>query len=93
MTRQVEAEHRISADPMKRCCVGASSGGIAAMNVAWYTAGRPRGFNRVISHVGSFTNIRGAHNMPYLVRTTARRPLTVFLQVITASSASWMGGL
>ena len=52
VTRQVEAEHRISADPMKRCCVGASSGGIAAMNVAWYTAGRPRGFNRVVSHVG-----------------------------------------
>jgi hypothetical protein len=54
---------------------------------------RPRHMWQVISHVGSFTNIRGAHNMPYLVRTTARRPLTVFLQVITASSASWMGGL
>lgn len=37
-------------------------------------------FRKVISHVGSFTNIRGAHNLQYLVRTTERKPLTVFLQ-------------
>lgn len=29
---------------------------------------------------GSFTNIRGAHTLQYLVRTTERRPITAFLQ-------------
>ena len=43
-------------------------------------AGRPRGFNRVISHVGSFTNIRGGHNFPWLIRNTPRKPIQVFLQ-------------
>jgi hypothetical protein len=28
----------------------------------------------------SFTNIRGAHNFPYLVRTTPRKPLRVLMQ-------------
>jgi enterochelin esterase family protein len=34
----------------------------------------------VISHCGSFTNIRGANNYPYLIRSTPRKPLRVFLQ-------------
>ncbi|MDB2510316.1 hypothetical protein N9X32_07320, partial [Pseudomonadales bacterium] len=34
----------------------------------------------VLSHCGSFTNIWGGHNFPYLVRTTPRKPLKVFLQ-------------
>jgi hypothetical protein len=76
----VEREYNISPDPDHRCCIGASSGGIAAMNTAWYTAGEPRGFNRVISHVGSFTNIRGGHNFPWLIRNTPRKPIRVFLQ-------------
>lgn len=71
----------ISPDPMKRCIVGASSGGIAAFTVAWHTAGQPGGFGRVISHVGSFTNIRGGHNYPWLVRNSKKKPIAkVFLQ-------------
>lgn len=71
----------ISDDPLKRCIVGASSGGIAAFTVAWWTSEKPGGFGRVISHVGSFTNIRGGHNYPWLVRNTLKKPIArVFLQ-------------
>ena len=34
----------------------------------------------MISHCGSFTNIRGGHVFPYLVRATPRKPIRVFLQ-------------
>jgi enterochelin esterase family protein len=34
----------------------------------------------VISWIGSFTNIRGGHNYPWLVRNAPRKPLRVFLQ-------------
>lgn len=56
---------------------GISSGGICAFSVAWF---HPQEFRRVISHCGSFTNIRGGHNYPYLVRATPRKPIRVFLQ-------------
>ena len=65
------------ADPARRAVCGISSGGICAFNAAWH---RPDLFGRVISHCGSFTAIRGGHNFPYLVRSTPRKPLRVFLQ-------------
>jgi enterochelin esterase family protein len=34
----------------------------------------------VLSHVGSFVNLRGGHQYPYLVRSTPRKPIRVFLQ-------------
>jgi len=34
----------------------------------------------VLSHCGSFTNIRGGHEYPYWVRETRRKPIRVFLQ-------------
>jgi len=34
----------------------------------------------VLSHVGSFTNLRGAHVYPYLIRKTKPKPIRVFLQ-------------
>lgn len=67
----------ISTDPARRALCGISSGGICAFNAAWHFPGE---FARVISHCGSFTNIRGGHNYPYLIRSTPRKPLRVFLQ-------------
>ena len=43
-----------NADGWATC--GMSSGGIAAFTVAWE---RPERFHKVVSHIGSFTNIRG----------------------------------
>ena len=56
---------------------GISSGGICAFTVAWM---HPDHFRRVLSHCGSFTAIRGGQNYPYLIRTTERKPLRIFLQ-------------
>ncbi len=67
----------ITEDPAGRAICGMSSGGICAFNAAWE---RPDKFGRVVSHVGSFTNIRGGHAYPSRVRQNARRPLRVFLQ-------------
>lgn len=72
-----ELQVEFTADPARRGLVGISSGGVCAFNAAWHFAGH---FARVISHCGSFTNIRGANNYPYLIRSTPRKPLRVFLQ-------------
>jgi len=39
--------------------------------VAWE---RPESFGKVISHIGSFTNIRGGHAYPSLIRKSAGPP-------------------
>ncbi|MEY4548784.1 MAG: hypothetical protein RL685_4979 [Pseudomonadota bacterium] len=49
-----------------------SSGGICAFTVAWQ---RPDCFHKVMSHVGSFCDIRGGHNYPFYIREWARREL------------------
>lgn len=67
----------VSEDPGQRLICGMSSGGICAFNAAWE---RPSSFGKVISHCGSFTNIRGGHTYPSRVRSTQRKPIRVFLQ-------------
>ncbi len=68
---------RFERDPARRLICGISSGGICAFNAAWHN---PEAFGRVLCHVGSFVNIRGGHNYPYLVKSTPRKPLRVLLQ-------------
>lgn len=69
----------VSADPQRRGVCGISSGGICAFTVAWE---RPDQFGKVLSHIGSFTNIRGGWAYPGLVRKTRDnpKPLKVYLQ-------------
>lgn len=73
----VEKDHTITKDPDQRAICGISSGGICAWTVAWE---RPNAFRKVLSHVGSFTNIRGGHVYPALIRKTSPKPIRVFLQ-------------
>ncbi|MCA8992506.1 MAG: esterase family protein [Planctomycetaceae bacterium] len=68
---------KLTDDPNQRAICGISSGGICAFTVAWE---RPDEFRKVLSHVGSFTNIRGGHVYPALIRKTEHKPLRVFLQ-------------
>ncbi len=68
---------RLTDDPKRRICCGASSGGIGAFTCAWHFPDR---FARVLSHVGSFANIKGGHNYPWLIRSTPRKDIRVFLQ-------------
>jgi enterochelin esterase family protein len=67
----------ITSDPEMRAICGSSSGGICSFTVAWE---RPDQFRKVLSTIGSFTNIRGGHNYPALIRKTERKPIRVFLQ-------------
>jgi sugar lactone lactonase YvrE/enterochelin esterase-like enzyme len=67
----------LTADPELRAICGSSSGAICAFTVAWE---RPDSFRKVLSTIGSFTNIRGGHNYPALIRKTERKPIRVFLQ-------------
>lgn len=64
-------------DPNQRAICGISSGGICAWTVAWQ---RPDVFRKVLSHVGSFTNIRGGHVYPAIIRKSEQKPIRVFLQ-------------
>jgi enterochelin esterase-like enzyme/sugar lactone lactonase YvrE len=68
---------KLSTDPAKSAICGMSSGAICAWTVAWE---RPERFGKVLSHIGSFTNIRGGHVYPALIRKTERKPIRVFLQ-------------
>jgi len=69
----------ITSDPALRVIVGLSSGGHCALNAAWE---RPDAFGKVVSHCGSFTAIRGGHELASKIRCGADRPLPlkVFLQ-------------
>jgi len=79
-----EKTYRLRTDPESRAIGGLSSGGICAFTVAWQ---RPDQFRKVLSWIGSFTNIaagptlrEGGHNYPALVRRVPKKPLRVFLQ-------------
>ena len=73
----VGKDYKLTDDPEQRAIGGISSGGICAFTVAWE---RPDAFRKVLSHVGSFTNIRGGHVYPALIRKEEKRPIRVYLQ-------------
>jgi enterochelin esterase family protein len=70
-------EYNISEDPVQHGIGGASSGAIAAFTVAWE---RPNQFRKVLSIVGSFTNIRGGYVYPEAVRKSEKKPIRIFIQ-------------
>lgn len=81
---EVEKTVRLRGDAASRAISGNSSGGICAFTVAWE---RPNEFSKVLSWVGSFTNIasgatlrEGGHNYAALIRKTPKKPIRVFLQ-------------
>jgi enterochelin esterase-like enzyme len=73
----VAKDYTLRKDAAGRAIGGISSGGICAFTAAWE---RPDLFSKVLSHVGSFTNIRGGHVYPSLIRKSPRKPIRVFLQ-------------
>ncbi len=81
---EVEKTTKLKHDAESRAITGISSGGIAAFTAAWE---RPNEFHKVLSWVGSFTNIihgatfrEGGHNYPALIRKAPKRNIRVFLQ-------------
>jgi enterochelin esterase family protein len=73
---EVEKRYNISRDPEQRAICGASSGGICSFTVAWE---HPEAFRKVLSTIGSFTNLRGGNVYPSLIRKTEPKPLRVYL--------------
>jgi enterochelin esterase family protein len=70
-------DYNISKDPERHGIGGASSGAIAAFTVAWE---RPDQFRKVLSIVGSFTNIRGGHQYADIVAKSDKKPIRIFMQ-------------
>ncbi|MCG8651987.1 MAG: esterase family protein [Pirellulales bacterium] len=70
-------QYRITSNPNLRAICGNSSGGICAFSVAWH---EPDQFRKVLSHIGSFVDLRGGHVYPSLIRKSEKKPLRVFLQ-------------
>ncbi len=81
---EVEKTVRLRRDASSRGIAGQSSGAIAAFTVAWE---RPNEFSKVLSGIGSFTNIQagkslreGGHNYAALIRRVPRKPIRIFMQ-------------
>ena len=81
---EVEKTTRLRRDAASRAIAGQSSGAIAAFTVAWE---RPNEFGKVLSGIGSFTNIQsgktlreGGHNYAAMIRKAPRRPIRIFMQ-------------
>ncbi len=74
---EVKKEYRISEDAGQHGICGISSSGNAAFAAAW---NRNDLFTRVLTHVGSFTNIRGGYHFPPLIRKAKKKNIRIFLQ-------------
>ena len=73
----LQKEYNISPDPDHHGIGGASSGAIAAFTVAWE---RPNHFRKVLSMIGSFTNLRGGDAYADIVRKSEKKPIRIYLQ-------------
>ena len=74
---ELSKKYKLADSPTMRAIGGLSSGGICAFTAAWQ---RPDYFHKVLSHVGSFTNIKGGYVYPSLIRKAPKRNIKVFLQ-------------
>lgn len=70
-------ELNVSSNPADVAICGASSGGICAFTAAWE---HPEWFGKVLSHIGSFTDIRGGNAYPDLIKAAEPKPIRIFLQ-------------
>ena len=87
---EVGRQYRLSTDANDRALAGSSSGAPAAFTAAWE---RPDAFRRVLSFIGSYTNLRGADGYIDLIRKMEPKPLRIYLQDGSADqdiySGSW----
>src|SRR5262245_9802177 len=90
---EISKEYTLSSDPNEGAIAGSSSGAIAAFTAAWH---RPDVFRRVLSFIGSYTNLRGGQVYSSLIRKTEPKPLRVFVQDgakdLNIYAGSWVVG-
>lgn len=81
-----EANVKLSKDPEARMTLGGSSGGAAALTMAWF---RPELYHRVVSYSGTFVNLRNGPEAPlgayefieHLFPNSEKKPLRLWIQV------------
>ncbi len=86
----IEKQYNISPNPDDHAIGGASSGAICAFTVAWQ---RPDQFHKVISCIGSFTNIMGGNAYPDIIKKSKTKPIRIFLQDGTNDNRGMRGGV
>ena len=74
---ELKKKYNISEDRKMHAIGGLSSGAICAFTAAWQ---RPDYFSKVLSHFGSFANIRGGHNYPFMIRKEQKKDIKIFMQ-------------
>jgi enterochelin esterase-like enzyme len=81
-----EANMKLSKNPNARMTLGGSSGGAAALTMAWF---RPDLYRRVLSYSGTFVNLRNGPEAPlgayeyieHLFPDNEKKPLRLWIQV------------
>jgi len=74
---EIKKKYAISNDPRMHGIGGLSSGAICAFTAAWQ---HPEFFSKVLSQIGSYTNIRGGNNYPSIIRSAAKKEIKIFMQ-------------
>jgi enterochelin esterase family protein len=76
---EVGKDYNLVDDASGRAICGMSDGGLCSFTVGWE---RPEEFSKVISHIGSYTRLRGGDEYPLRIRLTRGdpKPIRVFLQ-------------
>jgi enterochelin esterase-like enzyme/sugar lactone lactonase YvrE len=74
---EVAKKYNLSKDPNDRGLAGVSTGAVAAFMAAW---NRPDQFHRVLSFIGTYVAMKGADELPALIRKTEAKPLRIFMQ-------------
>ncbi len=78
----------LTKDPAGRGLCGASSGGICSFIAAWE---HPEWFSKVVSFVGSFTDLQGGNTYASAIRKYEPRPIRVVLQDGSADQDIYSG--
>jgi sugar lactone lactonase YvrE len=73
----VAKEYNLSKNPDDRGIEGTSTGAVGAFMAAW---NRPDQFHRVLSFIGTYVAMKGADQLPALVRKTEPKPIRIFMQ-------------
>jgi enterochelin esterase family protein len=74
---ELKKKYNISNDPAMHAIGGLSSGAICAFTAAWE---HPEYFGKVLSQIGSYTNIRGGNNYPSIIRKHKKKAIKIFMQ-------------
>jgi enterochelin esterase family protein len=69
-------DYKISRNPDRHGIAGWSSGAIAAFTVAWE---RPDQFQKVLTGIGTFVDLRGGHVYPEKVLASEKKPIRIFM--------------